>query len=1004
MCVILGCSKRRQYEGPQFTVGWSLGHPQLVRLPSFHGEGAVRVKMGQSQSNTDVSLEASAVQKVVKLEKDYRWSKDPCRAFATLNDSGKHNFETVESKTGNDPCPKDHLRVVTISDTHGKHRKITKYNPLPEGDVLIHAGDFTNTGELSQISDFCEWMGTLPYKHKVVIAGNHDLTLDGEWYSKPENHERFHKKKKKDEQKAMAMMRECKNFHYLEEQTVIVEGYKVFGTPYQPEFFNWAFNLGRGHPCDEAWEKIPTDTDILVTHGPPLGHGDLCQGSDFRAGCLDLLRHVQKRVKPLVHVFGHIHEGYGTTSNNVTTFINASTCNFTYRPMNKPIVFDLPRLNDTAGCDKKLQAGLESSFFFGTMGRAKNCTNMYKATLNAISSGCRHFDLGENYDSSEQVGRALSEATERKNIFVTSKFDGMPVGHYDTHVKPRVLAMLEKAKLSYFDLLLIHYPVAKDNPGLFKDPTLLSSVESWQYFVEHAKEAWENMAKLRQDGFCKHIGLSNCYGKHVAEFMKYAEEGSPIYANQIFIDIAHPETEFVEQLQSLGIRVFAYRPLEYLPSLAKLGLLAGLSEAAKATPGCLSTQQFVLAWLRSRNISPIVFSSSTDHIKKNMTPPLKFDNSSGTPARSILAAIEGAAEMINMVGGVYAPARAFKAMCASAEIKSYRFGMDNNDWKSHLRDHGFVVLANVMDAYDVNEARKLLWKDIARLWPGTCPENWKPMDIPPHGLLPQLAQSAGAWHVRGNANVKHAFEEIWDGEKELITSMDAVICWRPWGDATSIEPPRTEGFHLDQNPFDKPDLEVIQGMVPLHDVTSAVGGLCVVPRSHLIDARKALQERCPYFAGAGDWCPLPASDPCIENQILVEARAGDLILWDARTVHGGKVGYGKPDHVYGCSWRARLSRMSVPVSMTQIRRASEETLRSRREGFEKGRCFNHTPHEIGSAGSMSAPEDARYQPCKLSVEQHRLIDGKVRHSSFAGCKEKGNSQHDTSKKVTSCKS
>lgn len=76
----------------------------------------------------------------------------------------------------------------------------------------------------------------------------------------------------------------------------------------QPEFGNWAFNLPRGEECLEKWNKIPTDTDILLTHTPPLGHGDLvCSG--VRAGCVELLSTVQQKVKPKYHVFGHIHEG-----------------------------------------------------------------------------------------------------------------------------------------------------------------------------------------------------------------------------------------------------------------------------------------------------------------------------------------------------------------------------------------------------------------------------------------------------------------------------------------------------------------------------------------------------------------------------------------------------------------------------------------------------------------------------------------------------------------------
>lgn len=91
------------------------------------------------------------------------------------------------------------------------------------------------------------------------------------------------------------------------------------------------------------WRKVPVGTDVVISHGPALGHGDLCF-SGVRAGCLDLLFEIQTRVVPQYLVCGHIHEGYGVTSDGSTTFVNASSCNLRYRPDNKPLVFDvLPR-------------------------------------------------------------------------------------------------------------------------------------------------------------------------------------------------------------------------------------------------------------------------------------------------------------------------------------------------------------------------------------------------------------------------------------------------------------------------------------------------------------------------------------------------------------------------------------------------------------------------------------------------------------------------------------
>lgn len=126
----------------------------------------------------------------------------------------------------------------------------------------------------------------------------------------------------------------------MQDQLIELYGLKIYGTPWQPEYGQWAFNVQRGQQLLDKWNAIPSDIDILVSHSPPLGHGDLCR-SGARAGCVDLLSTVQQRVKPKYHIFGHIHEGYGVTSDGKIIFINASTCNVQYSPNNPPIVFDI---------------------------------------------------------------------------------------------------------------------------------------------------------------------------------------------------------------------------------------------------------------------------------------------------------------------------------------------------------------------------------------------------------------------------------------------------------------------------------------------------------------------------------------------------------------------------------------------------------------------------------------------------------------------------------------
>lgn len=130
------------------------------------------------------------------------------------------------------------------------------------------------------------------------------------------------------------------NCIYLQDEGIELFGIKIYGSPWQPEFCKWAFNLKRGEECLQKWDHIPIDTDLLITHTPPLGYGDLCC-SGVRAGCVELLSTVQKRVKPKYHVFGHVHEGYGITSDGKIIYINASTCDINYLPQNLPICFDI---------------------------------------------------------------------------------------------------------------------------------------------------------------------------------------------------------------------------------------------------------------------------------------------------------------------------------------------------------------------------------------------------------------------------------------------------------------------------------------------------------------------------------------------------------------------------------------------------------------------------------------------------------------------------------------
>ena len=206
------------------------------------------------------------------------------------------------------------MKIITISDTHGLHWHLN----IPGGDVLIHAGDITDRGIMQEVEDFNTFLGTLPHPHKIVIAGNHDFCVQ-DYRMDCEN-----------------ILTNCV---YLQDQEVIIDGVKFYGSPWQPWFYDWAFNLRRGPEIRAKWEIIPEETDVLITHGPPYGIKDLTLRNEH-AGCQDLLEIVEK-IKPAFHVFGHIHEGYGTTSNGTTKFINASMCDQKYQAVNPPIVLEL---------------------------------------------------------------------------------------------------------------------------------------------------------------------------------------------------------------------------------------------------------------------------------------------------------------------------------------------------------------------------------------------------------------------------------------------------------------------------------------------------------------------------------------------------------------------------------------------------------------------------------------------------------------------------------------
>jgi Icc-related predicted phosphoesterase len=205
------------------------------------------------------------------------------------------------------------VELVAISDTHSRHGRIE----IPPCDVLVHAGDVTRRGRMAELEAFLEWFSTRPARTKVFIAGNHDACCERQ----PE---------------AVRARARAFGVVYLQDESLTIDGVRIHGSPVTPTFRNMAFNRDPGPAIREHWDAIPDGIDLLVTHGPPHGVLDR-MFLGMRVGCTDLLERV-RRVRPRVHVFGHIHEAHGETRlpGLDTRFINAASARLLPR-MTRPV-------------------------------------------------------------------------------------------------------------------------------------------------------------------------------------------------------------------------------------------------------------------------------------------------------------------------------------------------------------------------------------------------------------------------------------------------------------------------------------------------------------------------------------------------------------------------------------------------------------------------------------------------------------------------------------------
>lgn len=204
------------------------------------------------------------------------------------------------------------MKIVAFADTHGLHDDVA----IPDGDVLIFAGDLCNAGSITEVSFFADWFNALPHKTKIFIAGNHDVAI----------------------QEQTSLCVGMIDAIYLEDQEYTIDGIRIYGSPWTPTFLDWAFMKSRGEEIRERWDLIPEGLDILVTHGPPFEVLDNT-GHDY-VGCMDL-KHAIMGANPKHVIFGHCHEDHGSVVRFRKEYMNVSICDGDYDPCRQPVVFEV---------------------------------------------------------------------------------------------------------------------------------------------------------------------------------------------------------------------------------------------------------------------------------------------------------------------------------------------------------------------------------------------------------------------------------------------------------------------------------------------------------------------------------------------------------------------------------------------------------------------------------------------------------------------------------------
>ncbi|TWT80339.1 Calcineurin-like phosphoesterase superfamily domain protein [Planctomycetes bacterium CA13] len=219
------------------------------------------------------------------------------------------------------------MKIWFISDTHNLHRELT----VPDVDAVIHCGDESTHGNAwlnePEARDFFNWFSGLEIETKVFVPGNHSTAVE----------------------QGLISPEEYPDVRFLIHDMIQRNSLKIFGSPYTPRFHDWAYMKKRTR-LDVVWQSVPKDVDILVTHGPPKGVLDLTHDVESKAlvqvGCAALRRHVDERINPKIHAFGHLHDekgisNYGMFTRGATQFINCSCCNLAVKLKNNGFVVEV---------------------------------------------------------------------------------------------------------------------------------------------------------------------------------------------------------------------------------------------------------------------------------------------------------------------------------------------------------------------------------------------------------------------------------------------------------------------------------------------------------------------------------------------------------------------------------------------------------------------------------------------------------------------------------------